>query len=176
MTCFVSNVQNTRFLYLYMVIFNLYIEENFAVKKPAQQSTTTNEGIASRAVDGKKSRIYHDWSCTRTAEQTTPWWRVDLQQRITVTQVKIANREIHGDRLSGFEIRIGDSLENNGITSLRCGTRQYIPSNRVTERVRLKCGSGCGTERMRNGTDAERNGYGVKTRNGYGVKMRNGWG
>ena len=46
--------------------------------------------------------------------------------------------------------------------------------------VRLKCGSGYGTERMRNGTDiAERNGYGVKTRNGterngYGVKMRNG--
>ena len=45
-------------------------------------------------------------------------------------------------------------------------------------RVRLKCGSGYGTERiLRNGT--ERNGYGVKTRNGterngYGVKMRNG--
>ena len=33
--------------------------------------------------------------------------------------------------------------------------------------VRLKCGSGYGTERMRNGTDiAERNGYGVNTRNG----------
>ena len=148
MTCFVSNVQNTRFLYLYMVIFNLYIGENFAVKKPAQQSTTTSEGIASRAVDGKKSRIYHDWSCTRTAEQTTPWWRVDLQQRITVTQVKIANREKLGDGLSGFEIRIGDSLKNNGITSLRCGTQQHIPSDRVIEWVRLKCG----TERKRNGT------------------------
>ena len=47
-------------------------------------------------------------------------------------------------------------------------------------RVRLKRGSGYGTERMRNGTDmVERNGYGVKTRNGterngYGVKTRNG--
>ena len=36
----------------------------------------------------------------------------------------------------------------------------------VSMRVRLKCGSGYGTERMRNGTDAERNGYGVKMRNG----------
>jgi hypothetical protein len=69
-------------------------------------------------------------------------------------------------------------------------------------RVRLKCGSGYGTERiLRNGTEriwvkrgTERNGYGVKTRNGterngtdmglkcgterngYGVKMRNGLG
>ena len=36
--------------------------------------------------------------------------------------------------------------------------------------VRLKCGSGCGTDgvKVRNGTD------GVKIRNGYGVKMRNG--
>ena len=45
-------------------------------------------------------------------------------------------------------------------------------------RVRLKCGSGYGTER--NGyCGTERNGYGVKTRNGterngYGVKTRNG--
>jgi hypothetical protein len=58
----------------------------------------------------------------------------------------------------------------------------------VYDRVRLKRGSGYGTERMRNGTDmaerngtdkglkcgTERNGYGVKMRNGYGVKMRNG--
>ena len=43
-------------------------------------------------------------------------------------------------------------------------------SGPVLKRVRLKCGSGYGTER--NGTDmglkcgTERNGYGVKTRNG----------
>ena len=43
--------------------------------------------------------------------------------------------------------------------------------------IRLKCGSGCGTQRMRNGCgDKMRNGYGDKMRNGYGDKMRNGYG
>ncbi|CAB4032024.1 Hypothetical predicted protein, partial [Paramuricea clavata] len=103
--------------------------ENFAFNKPAQQSKTTHGGIASRAVDGNKNRYYSSSSCTHTAEQTTPWWRVDLRQRIAVTHVKIVNRDRIGKRLCGFEIRIGDSLESNGITSPRCGTQQHIPSN-----------------------------------------------
>ncbi len=37
--------------------------------------------------------------------------------------------------------------------------------------VRLKCGYGCGTERI---CGTERNGYEDKMRNGYGDKMRNG--
>ena len=63
---------------------------------------------------------------------------MDLQQRIAVTHVKIVNRgDNAGKRLCGFEIRIGDSLENNGITSLRCGTQQHIPSNQVIEQTVL---------------------------------------
>jgi hypothetical protein len=128
----VANVQNTRFLYLYSIwLFLICIEKNFAFTKPAQQSTTANEGFASRAVDGNKNRNYKNNSCTHTYEETTPWWRVDLEQRIAVTQVKIVNRDQLGERLSGFEIRIGDSLENNGTTNLRCGTQQYILSDQV---------------------------------------------
>ena len=125
----VANVQNTRFLYLYSIwLFLICIEKNFAFTKPAQQSTTTNGGFASRAADGNKNRNYNKKSCTHTDEETTPWWRVDLQQRITVTQVKIVNRDQLGERLCDFEIRIGDSLENNGTTNLRCETEQDIPS------------------------------------------------
>ena len=62
---------------------------------------------------------------------------MDLQQRIAVTHVKIVNRDNAYKRLCGFEIRIGDSLENNGITSLRCGTQQHIPSNQVIEQTVL---------------------------------------
>ncbi|CAB4045046.1 Hypothetical predicted protein, partial [Paramuricea clavata] len=32
-------------------------------------------------------------------------------------------------RLCGFEIRVGDSLENNGTMNPRCGTQQHIPSD-----------------------------------------------
>jgi hypothetical protein len=54
-----------------------------------------------------------------------------------------------------------------------------VPNNRCN-RVRLKRGSGYGTERMRNGTEwiwrngTERIWRNGTERNGYGVKMRNG--
>ena len=57
-------------------------------------------------------------------------------------------------------------------------TGKLLKSN-VT--IRLKCGSGCGTQRTY-GADAERiwdkmgNGYGDKMGNGYGDKMGNGYG
>lgn len=110
----------------------IFLGENFALKKPTKQSQTAHGGIASKAVDGNKNSYYYRGSCTHTNEETTPWWRVDLEQRIAVTHVKIVNRAQIGKRLCGFEIRIGDSLKNNGITNPRCGSQQYIPSNQVT--------------------------------------------
>ena len=107
--------------------------ENFALRKPAIQSSTSHGGIALRAVDGNNSnRYYSGRSCSHTLTEPTPWWRVDLQQRIAVTHVKIANRADNlGKRLCGFEIRIGDSLENNGTTNQRCRARQHIPNDKV---------------------------------------------
>ena len=110
---------------------SFYVGENFALKKLAAQSKTTNIGIASKAVDGQTYSFYSTGSCTHTDEETTPWWRVDLQQRVTVTHVKIVNRDSYGKRLCGFQVRIGDSLENNGTTNPRCGTQQHIPTNQV---------------------------------------------
>ena len=112
-------------------MYSFLLGENFALKKPTKQSQTTHGGSASKAVDGNKNRQYFSGSCTHTDEETTPWWRVDLEQRIAVTHVKIANRDQIGKRLCGFEIRVGDSLENNGITNPRCGFQQHIPSNQV---------------------------------------------
>ena len=120
-------------LLLQSFIHFIGIGENFALRKPAIQSTIYYGAVASRAVDGNSNRYYSGSSCSHTlTDKPTPWWRVDLQQRIAVTHVKIANRADNlGKRLCGFEIRIGDSLENNGITSPRCGARQHIPSNQV---------------------------------------------
>ena len=118
--------------YICSLFYSICVGENFALKKPAIQSKTTTKGISSRAVDGKTSRSYFRGdSCTHTDEETTPWWRVDLQQRVTVTHVKIVNRDSYGKRLCGFQVRIGDGLENNGTTNPRCGTQQHIPSNKV---------------------------------------------
>ncbi|XP_028402504.1 receptor-type tyrosine-protein phosphatase F-like [Dendronephthya gigantea] len=103
--------------------------ENFALERPTSQSKTEEGGSASRAVDGKAWKNYNSRSCTHTGEDANPWWRVELQQRILVANVKITNRNYHGERLCGFEIRIGDSLRNNGTTNTRCGAQQYIPKN-----------------------------------------------
>jgi hypothetical protein len=113
------------------LFYSFFVGENFALKKPAIQSKTIVNGVASRAVDGKTRRYYSSGSCTHTDKETTPWWRVDLQQRVTVTHVKIVNRDSYGKRLCGFQVRIGDSLENNGTTNPRCGTQQHIPTNQV---------------------------------------------
>ena len=78
-------------------------------------------------MDGK---VYKDYSsCTHTKEQTDPWWRVDLQQRVWVTHVRIYNRDIVGERLCGFEIRITENLDHDGATSNRCGELKHIRQN-----------------------------------------------
>ena len=104
------------------------------MQKPTEQSTTHGSQSASKAVDGNKDKVW--LACTHTAvNKQNPWWRVDLEQRIAVTHVKIVNRNVFGDRLNGFEIRVGDSLKNNGITSPRCGSPQRIPPNQVKTHV-----------------------------------------
>ena len=54
-------------------------------------------------------------SCTHTNADRDPWWRVDLGEAYEVTRVSITNR---GDtvpkRINGAQIRIGNSLVNNG--------------------------------------------------------------
>ena len=74
--------------------------------------------------------VYKDYrSCARTQKQTDPWWRVDLQQRVRVTHVKIYNRNWLGERLCGFEIQITESPVHGGATRNRCGELKHIRQN-----------------------------------------------
>ena len=72
--------------------------------------------------------VYKDYrSCGRTQKQTDPWWRVDLQQRVRVTHVKIYNRS--NQRLCGFEIRVTESSVHDETTSNRCEELKPICQN-----------------------------------------------
>ena len=77
--------------------FNLHAATlNLALNKPAYQSSTSSNGNAARAVDGKASGIYRHGTCTRTAfKQMNPWWAVDLGFEHLVTHVQISNRIGH---------------------------------------------------------------------------------
>ncbi|TSY83965.1 Fucolectin-4 [Bagarius yarrelli] len=89
---------------------------NVARKGIATQSSTfTSSYPASRAIDGNRASILSYYSCTHTAGQVSPWWRVDLLAVHDISNVIVTNRgDACAERLNGAEIRIGNSLLNNG--------------------------------------------------------------
>ena len=58
--------------------------------------------------------------CSHTATVVNPYWRVDLGSSHSITSVALTNRgDCCGDRLSNFEIRIGNTLDdsNRGVAN-----------------------------------------------------------
>lgn len=62
-----------------------------SVGKTARQSSTTNGGVAGRAVDGDTSQNYGENSCTHTSDEVA-WWSVDLERVHNVNKVEVYNR------------------------------------------------------------------------------------
>lgn len=92
------------------------IEHNVALKGRATQSSQYDRlGDAGKAIDGGSSADYGDGSCIQTRLESKPWWRLDLQETHTVSEVIITNRgDCCSGWISGAEIHIGNSLEDNG--------------------------------------------------------------
>ncbi|XP_055521975.1 fucolectin-1-like [Leucoraja erinacea] len=89
---------------------------------PTQSSTEEGAG-AEGAIDGNSDSDFWKGSCARTRKSKDPWWRVDLKSSNYVTDVRITNRaDCCSDQLLGAELRIGDSLENDGNSNRLCGT------------------------------------------------------
>ncbi|XP_042561138.1 fucolectin-6-like [Clupea harengus] len=102
--------------------------ENVALRGKATQSDLYGNGFAYNAIDGNRDGMYRHGSCTHTEAHLNPWWRVDLLQKYKVFSVIITNRKDSApSRLNGAEIRIGNSLDNNGINNPRCAVISSIP-------------------------------------------------
>ncbi|XP_072550443.1 fucolectin-like, partial [Salminus brasiliensis] len=91
-------------------------KENIAAGAKAVQSSTGNDlGHAENAVDGDDDANARRGSCTFTKSEANPWWRVELPGVYNITCVTITNRgDCCGERIHGAQIRIGNSLKNNG--------------------------------------------------------------
>ncbi|XP_042561084.1 fucolectin-like [Clupea harengus] len=90
------------------------------------------EGHAQNAIDGNRDPDYHHGSCAHTEEQTHPWWRVDLLRQYTITSVAITNRgDCCAGHINGAEIRIGNSLLDNGNRNLRAAVISSIPAGKT---------------------------------------------
>ncbi|XP_034089828.1 uncharacterized protein LOC117557984 isoform X2 [Gymnodraco acuticeps] len=108
-------------------------EENLAVQGKAAQSSVHGNANAYKAIDGNRASNWGQNSCSHTANDLNPWWRLTLPKTHKVFSVKITNRDAYHQRLDGAEIRIGNSLVNNGAENPRFAVITSIPAGETVE-------------------------------------------
>eukprot|EP00058_Branchiostoma_floridae_P027354 XP_002612845.1 hypothetical protein BRAFLDRAFT_118409 [Branchiostoma floridae] len=109
---------------------------NIALNQPAIQSSTGFKGAPSRAVDGNRNAIYAQKSCSHTAMERNPWWRVDLGSSQCVDRVAVVKRQrCCGQWLEGFQVYVGDNP--NVMENPKCGGLQSVEGKDV---ITVNCG------------------------------------
>ncbi|XP_053496933.1 fucolectin-like, partial [Ictalurus furcatus] len=102
---------------------------NVALGGIATQSSVYNYYPAYFAIDGNRESNAYLLSCTHTNYEYKPWWRVDLLAVYDISNVIVTNRgDSSPQRIDGAEIRIGNSLVNNGNNNPRCVVISSIPA------------------------------------------------
>ena len=104
---------------------------NLAYARPASQSSTAYAGYANYAVDGRTNGLYFERSCTHTRQEDNPFWYVSFEPgSVNVSAVRVSNRlDCCKERLSDFEIRIGDYFGEEAEKSPKCGGLHTIDGN-----------------------------------------------
>ncbi|KAK5848246.1 hypothetical protein PBY51_005877 [Eleginops maclovinus] len=106
---------------------------NLALGGVAVSSTVWNyHHRPSNANDGRdETNQYYHHSCFSTLQQTDPWWRLDLGGLYDISTIELIRRtDCCSNQLDAAEIRIGNSLENNGNNSTRCAV---VPVNSIVK-------------------------------------------
>ncbi|CAB4002851.1 partial [Paramuricea clavata] len=116
---------------------------NFALLKPTAQSSTLRHSdvgyfLSKYAVDGIKAdscKTTGIASCAHLSSVENQWWRVDFQILIPVARVVFTNRKDYPGHngLANFEIKIGNSLENEGRNNPKCGGQHSVPHAETKE-------------------------------------------
>ncbi|XP_067301255.1 uncharacterized protein [Pseudorasbora parva] len=107
----------------------VYGEGNLAIGRSATQSSTYGSWMAEQAIDFNPGFTQPSLSCSSTNNQTDPWWRLDLRNTYRVSRVVVTNRnDCCPERINGAEVRIGNSLENNGNDNPKCAVISRIPA------------------------------------------------
>jgi len=109
---------------------------NVALSKPTEQSSTDEDGVSSRAVDGNTSGRWDDGSVTHTNKSTNPWWRVNLMNMFKVYYITIYNRtSCCKNRLSGFKVIVWNGNQKAWTYTYTGGTPDDLTSIEVPEVV-----------------------------------------
>lgn len=92
---------------------------NVALGGTAEQSSTTNGGDASRAIDGDTNGAWSGGSVTHTSgDEANPYWELFLAEEVTMDRIVIHNRtdSCCSERLSSFIVFVWDE---SGTRTLR---------------------------------------------------------
>ena len=83
---------------------------NVALMGTATQISTTNNGVASRAIDGNTNGNFGGGSVTHTANQLETWWELDLGSSYDIEDIVVWNRTDNccSHRLSDFYVLVSD--------------------------------------------------------------------
>ncbi|RXN24989.1 hypothetical protein ROHU_021796 [Labeo rohita] len=111
---------------------------NLAVGGAVIQSSTSGDWFAEKAIDSNRGLQQIYTGCSSTLSETNPWWRLDLRHIYRVNRVVITNRkDCCAEQINGAEIRIGNTLENNGSSNPICAVIPAIPAG---ESYSYSCG------------------------------------
>ncbi|KAI7814509.1 hypothetical protein IRJ41_020636, partial [Triplophysa rosa] len=131
------NVVIPTFQCLSLCEVEVYGTENLALNGTATHSSTHSSYVAANAIDGLRYRLGLAPSCSITSSESNPWWRLDLLGDYKISTVIISNRRDAGaEQTNGAEIRIGNSLDNNGNNNPICGV---FPNLQVGTSITFSC-------------------------------------
>lgn len=134
---------------------------NLALGGTAEQSTTFQDGVAARAIDGNTDGLWGNKSVTHTNNVAGSSWQVTLRQRGLIGLIKLWNRTdaCCMDRLTNFRLSVLDLNEKGEWTTqwtadlwknapfgpdtssqgaLRDGYDVYLPEGVVGSRVKIE--------------------------------------
>ncbi|XP_056599289.1 fucolectin-like [Triplophysa dalaica] len=120
---YVNVVMSGRTSSLLLCEVEVYGTENLAFKGTVTQSSTFDNWETQHAIDGVRygPDPFISPFCSGTAYESNPWWRLDLLDYCNITTVIISARpDCCHEETNGAEIRIGNSLENNGNNNPIC--------------------------------------------------------
>jgi len=77
----------------------------------ASQSSTLDDGVAARAIDGNKEPDFGKKGQTHTSNsgEKNPWWELDLKNPLTIEKIRIWNRAGFESRLDRFTLKLLDA-------------------------------------------------------------------
>jgi hypothetical protein len=99
----------------------------------ATQSSTHQDGVALRAIDGKKNTDFFQDGCAHTGLEANPWWSISLSHVYDVETVRVTNRgDCCGERLNNLSIWVTNSSSSYG-TGIQCATGVVIPEGETRD-------------------------------------------